>query len=141
MSTTQRVAITCETPDGLESPVSQHFGRSAYFTLVDLDGDEVVGVGTVANPAAANHKPGGIPEFIREQGATVVLAGGMGRRAVLLFEHFGVGVASGAQGTAGDALHAWLDGSLQGAAPCRQSEEHAASGGHDEHHGHEGHHH
>jgi len=135
MATPQRVAITSETADGLESPVSGHFGRSAYFTLVDLDGDQVVDVRAVANPAAANHRPGEIPEFIRDQGATVVLAGGMGRRAVLLFEHFGVGVASGAQGTAGDALRAWLDGSLQGAAPCRQSEEHAASG-HDHHHDH-----
>jgi predicted Fe-Mo cluster-binding NifX family protein len=39
-----RIAISVESNNGLESPVSLHFGRCPYFILVDVEGQEVKAV-------------------------------------------------------------------------------------------------
>jgi predicted Fe-Mo cluster-binding NifX family protein len=66
-----------------------------------------------------------VPGFIREQGADVMLTGGMGRRAISLFEQYGVQAVTGASGTVRRSLEQYLGGALQGAQPCRESVEHA----------------
>ncbi|PKN54778.1 MAG: dinitrogenase iron-molybdenum cofactor biosynthesis protein [Deltaproteobacteria bacterium HGW-Deltaproteobacteria-14] len=137
MSSIRRVAIACDNDQGLESPVSGHFGHCPYFAMVDLVDGRATTVNVVANPAAQNHQPGQVPRFIATAGADAIIAGGMGRMAVTLFERLYIDVASGASGSAGAALAAWLDGSLTGAVPCAQSEAHHAEGGHHSHHPHD----
>ena len=73
-----KVAISAESNNGLDSPVSHHFGRCPYFILVDLNGEEVTNVKAITNPFFQNHQPGMVPGFINEQGAEIMLAGGMG---------------------------------------------------------------
>ncbi|PIE16747.1 MAG: dinitrogenase iron-molybdenum cofactor biosynthesis protein [Proteobacteria bacterium] len=133
MTTSRLIAVASATDRGLASPIGAHFGRSPYFTLLRVEGDAVVGVTVVANPAAEHHLPGQIPTFVRDQGAEIVLAGGIGRRALTRFEQLGVDVASGATGTVQDAVTAWLEGRLRGATPCRKSLEHARAGHHPHH--------
>ena len=41
------------------------------------------------------HEPGVIPEWLSQQGATVVLVGGMGERAQQIFESKGITVVCG----------------------------------------------
>jgi predicted Fe-Mo cluster-binding NifX family protein len=120
-----RVAISADTNDGLESVVSPHFGRCPYFVLVDLDGQSVAAVSAVDNPFFTQHAPGQVPGFIHQQGANVMLTGGMGRRAIGFFQQFGVEAVTGASGTVRHALNAYLGGGLTGAAPCLQSDQHA----------------
>lgn len=136
MSSKRRVAIASMDDQGLDSPVSAHFGHCPYFTLVDLVDGEVATVRVVANPAAVHHQPGEVPRFVYGEGADAILAGGMGRMAVTLFGELHIEVASGASGRAGDALALWLSGALTGAVPCRHSEEHHASGHDHAHHDH-----
>ena len=119
-----RIAISVDNNDGLDSVVSHHFGRCPYFILVDVEGQEVKGVTTVTNPYYGNHSPGQVPGFIHEQKANVMLAGGMGRRAVTFFEQFGIAVATGASGTVRDTLTKYLGGELTGADPCIESQHH-----------------
>jgi predicted Fe-Mo cluster-binding NifX family protein len=71
-----------------------------------------------------------VPGFIHQQKANVMLAGGMGRRAIEFFKQFGIESATGVSGTVRDALESYLDGELSGAAPCKESEEHHARGSH-----------
>jgi predicted Fe-Mo cluster-binding NifX family protein len=52
------MALSAETNNGLDSITSQHFGRCPYFIFVDLDGIEVKGVSSVANPFFKQHGPG-----------------------------------------------------------------------------------
>jgi predicted Fe-Mo cluster-binding NifX family protein len=66
-----------------------------------------------------------VPAFIDSQGATVMLTGGMGHRAILFFDEFGIQPVTGAAGTVRQSLERYLGGALQGAAPCRESVEHA----------------
>ena len=39
-----RIAISAEANQGLDSPISQHFGRCPYFILVDLKEQEIEAV-------------------------------------------------------------------------------------------------
>lgn len=123
-----RVAISADDSNGLDSVVSPHFGRCPYYVLVDLDGLEVSQVNAVENPYYGRHQPGQVPGFIHSQEADVMLAGGMGRRAIGFFQRYGIQAVTGASGTVHHALEQYLGGALQGAEPCRESIEH----GHEE---------
>ncbi len=120
-----RVAISADDGHGLDSVVSPHFGRCPYYVLVDLDGREVSRVSAVENPYYGHHQPGQVPGFIQSQGGDVMLAGGMGRRAIGFFQQYGIQAVTGASGTVRHALEQYLGGVLQGAEPCRESIEHA----------------
>jgi predicted Fe-Mo cluster-binding NifX family protein len=119
-----RIAISVESNNGLESPVSLHFGRCPYFILVDVEGQEVKAVAAVDNPYYGNHSPGQVPVFINSQGADVMLAGGMGRRAVGFFQQYGIEAVTGASGTVRQALQGFLGGELSGVEPCAGSQHH-----------------
>lgn len=121
MQRVTRVAISADNNNDLDSVVSPHFGRCPYFVLVDLEGQEVKAVQSIANPFYGNHQPGQVPGFIHSQGANVMLTGGMGRRAIMFFQEYSIEAATGASGTVRYALEQYLGGALQGAAPCRES--------------------
>jgi len=133
-----RIAISVENNNGLDSLVCQHFGGAPYFILVDLDGQEVKTVAGIENPYFGNHQPGQIPQLIHSHNASVMLTGGMGRRAIAFFDQFGVQPVTGATGTVRQAVQSYLDGRLNGAAPCAHSDHHHD---HDHSHGHGHHHH
>lgn len=119
-----KIAITAETDQGLESPVAQHFGRAPYFVLATLEDGTVKTAEALANPFAEGHEPGQIPGFIQQQGAEVMISGGMGGRAIAFFQEAGIKTAAGATGTVGEALQAYLTENLPEAAPCAESVSH-----------------
>ncbi len=119
-----RIAISADDGRGLDSVVSPHFGRCPYFILVDLEESKVKQVQAINNPFYGNHQPGQVPGFISQQGADVMLTGGMGGRAIGFFEQYNIQAVTGAYGTVQHALEQYLKGQLQGAAPCRESIEH-----------------
>jgi predicted Fe-Mo cluster-binding NifX family protein len=80
-----RVAIST---DG--NNVAQHFGRCPSYTIVDIDDNKVVGTQIVDNPG---HTPGAIPQMMNELGVDVMIAGGMGARAVNFFQEYGIQTA------------------------------------------------
>ena len=96
-----------------------HFGHCEEFTIVtvDADGSTITGTQTLSAPA---HEPGVLPRWLREQGADVVIAGGMGQRAQALFAESGVKVCVGAPVAApAEIARAYLDGTLEtGANVC-----------------------
>jgi Mrp family chromosome partitioning ATPase/predicted Fe-Mo cluster-binding NifX family protein len=91
--------------------VSAHLGHSARFAVYDIEGGKVVGEKFVEPPP---HAPGVIPSWLSEQGVTVVIASGLGRRAISLFERAGIRVLSGApQAPPRDVVNAYLQGALK----------------------------
>jgi predicted Fe-Mo cluster-binding NifX family protein len=119
-----RIAISTEDKNGLDSSISHHFGRCPHYVLIDLEGVSIEKVSAIDNPYFQQHKPGMVPEFIKEQGVDVMISGGMGRRAIDFFDQFGIQVATGAVVNVRITLDLYLDGKLKGAAPCRESVEH-----------------
>jgi predicted Fe-Mo cluster-binding NifX family protein len=120
-----RIAISVDQDQGLESVVSHHFGRCPYYTLVDMEDKTVKTVHTVSNPFFQQHQPGQVPGFINDQGADVIITGGMGRRAITFFQQFNIEPVTGAFGTVSQVLEKYLGGQLSGAEACRESMAHA----------------
>lgn len=119
-----RIAVSADNKQGLESIVSPHFGRCPHYILVDVQDHEVTGVQEVDSPFYGHHQPGQVPGFIHSLGANVMLAGGMGGRAIMFFEQLGIEGVTGAYGTVRQSVERYLGGQLRGAAPCKESQEH-----------------
>jgi predicted Fe-Mo cluster-binding NifX family protein len=122
-----RIAISADSNEGLDSVVAQHFGRCPFFVIVDVTGGQVRQSEVIENPFYGQHQPGQVPGFIKSQNINVMISSGMGGRAIQFFRQYGVGAATGASGTARQAIEDYVAGRLQDAAPCRESVEH----GHD----------
>ena len=120
-----RIVISADNKNGLDSIVSPHFGRCPHFVLLDMEKQEVQVVSAVDNPYYGNHRPGQVPALINSYHANGMLTGGMGRRAITFFEQFNIQPVTGAAGTVRQALEHYLGGTLQDAAPCAESMEHA----------------
>jgi len=123
-----KIVVSSDNNRKLDSSVSHHFGRCPYFTVVDLVDNEMSNVESVENPFFNSHSPGQVPAFIKELEADVMLAGGMGRRAISIFENYGIHCSTGAAGTVRSAVNSYAAGSLSAALPCRESVEHAHNG-------------
>jgi predicted Fe-Mo cluster-binding NifX family protein len=119
-----RIAISADNKNDLDSPVSPHFGRCSCFILVDVEGGEITGVTAVDNPYFGNHVPGQVPAFVHDQGADVMLTGGMGRRAVDFFQQHSIKTVTGASGTVDQAVRQYLAGELHGLELCAESQHH-----------------
>jgi predicted Fe-Mo cluster-binding NifX family protein len=99
--------------------LSSHFGHCEQFVLFDVeaDGKTIHGRQLLTPPP---HEPGTFPKWLHEQGATVIIAGGMGSRAQSLFDQNGIRVVVGASSGEPDVLvRDFLDGRLTtGANVC-----------------------
>jgi len=81
--------------------VSPHFGRSDYFVIFEVEGGGLKGEEILRPPP---HAPGVIPKWLREEGADVVITGGMGPRALGIFAQCGIKVLTGAPNLEPEAL-------------------------------------
>lgn len=115
----KKIALACEDNQGLNAQMSQHFGRCPSYLVVDVEGNEVKKSEVVENPYYSNHIPGKVPQFIKEQGAQVMIAGGMGPKAIDMFSNFGIEVVTGAIGNVSNVLQAYLQGEISGVEPCK----------------------
>jgi predicted Fe-Mo cluster-binding NifX family protein len=99
--------------------LSPHIGHCEQFALFTAeDGSRTISGRQVLD--APPHEPGLLPRWLHEQGATVIVAGGMGGRAQGLFAEAGIQVVVGAPVEAPEAVaQGFLDGSLKtGANAC-----------------------
>ena len=120
-----KIAVATEDNRGLEAVISQHFGRCPYYMLVEVNDKEIGEVKALENPLYENHgQPGEVPAFIKSTGAQVIIAGGMGPKAIGFFEQYGIQVATGVSGTVQAVIGLYLDGQIQGASPCMNHEPH-----------------
>jgi ATP-binding protein involved in chromosome partitioning len=93
--------------------LSMHFGHCERFALIDVDpiGKKVLGREDVEAPP---HEPGLLPDWLAERGANMIIAAGMGRRAMTLFSEQGIQVIVGAPGDTPDGLvSAFIAGELK----------------------------
>ncbi|MGC9467564.1 MAG: NifB/NifX family molybdenum-iron cluster-binding protein [Anaerolineae bacterium] len=113
-----RIAVSSEDNRGLEAQVAQHFGRCPYFTFVDVEDGAIQEVRVLDNPHYHDHRPGAVPDFVKAYDATMIIAGGMGRRAVALFQQAGIEAYTGADSTVRRSLESAMGGELEDATPC-----------------------
>jgi ATP-binding protein involved in chromosome partitioning len=96
-----------------EGKLCMHFGHCETFALIDVDVEkkEITGRNELTPPP---HEPGVLPRWLAEQGAGVILAGGMGQRAQALFTEQNIQVMVGLPAEAPEVLvNQYLAGTLQ----------------------------
>ena len=76
--------------------LDEHFGHCHQFALLSIEDNRIVSESLIDAPP---HEPGLLPKFLAEAGVTDVLAGGMGNRAIQLFNQQHVNVFVGAPKT------------------------------------------
>ena len=105
--------------------VAAHFGRCAEYTLAQVIGGRVLEKERIANPG---HEPGFLPRFLAGLEVEVIIAGGMGPRALGLFAERDIEAIIGATGPVDRALEDYASGKLvTGESSC----EHGAGDGHE----------
>ncbi len=102
-----------------EGKLCMHFGHCQQFALVDID-PEAKTIQQTRLLTPPPHEPGVFPKWLAEQGANLIIAGGMGSRAQSLFTEQGVAVLVGAApGSPEEVVQEYLAGTLQtGANIC-----------------------
>lgn len=73
--------------------LDEHFGHCRQFALLSVEENKIVSKSLIDAPP---HEPGVLPKYLAEKGVTDVIAGGMGNRAIQLFNQHNVNVFVGA---------------------------------------------
>ncbi len=84
-----------------DGKLSTHFGHCEYFAIVDVKDKKIV---KITNETAPEHKPGVYPRWVASLGVTDVIAGGIGQKAIDLFNEQGVNVYVGAPAKSAEEL-------------------------------------
>jgi len=96
-----------------DGKLCMHFGHCERFALIDADtsSKSITGRKDVVAPP---HQPGLLPPWLAERGVKLVIAGGMGQRAISLFQEQGITVVVGAPADTPERLVAdYLAGTLE----------------------------
>lgn len=102
----QKIAIPAN-----EGILSVHFGHSQEFIIYDVEENKNIRSKSSLNPPP--HEPGLLPRWLGEQDVTDVIAGGMGQRAIQIFNDNHINVYVGApEEPADDLIRKFLDGNL-----------------------------
>jgi len=131
-----RLGIPSESNGGLTDQIGYHFGRVENYTIYDADTEKVEIIKNTSTHRGGTKLPA---ELLREHNVNVMLCSGIGRRAIQLFEQYGVEVFVGAQGTVEDAIRQWKSDKLKMATDKEACQEHAFRG--EQHGGNHIHHH
>jgi len=100
-----------------EGKLTAHFGHCQEFAIVEVEDNEIKNKETLVPPP---HEPGVLPRWLHDLGTDVIIAGGMGARALDLFAQNGIKVLTGAPSlTPEEIIKQYLNNTLQtGANVC-----------------------
>jgi predicted Fe-Mo cluster-binding NifX family protein len=100
-----------------EGKLTAHFGHCQEFALVEVEDSEIKNKETHVPPP---HEPGVLPRWLHDLGTDVIIAGGMGARALDLFAQNDIKVIVGAPALSPEELiKQYLDDTLvAGANVC-----------------------
>jgi predicted Fe-Mo cluster-binding NifX family protein len=114
--------------------LNSHFGGSRHFALIEVDPEAKTTLRTETLPEP-EHVPDAFPRWLQSQGVGVVIAGGIGQRALALFAQQGIDVVAGLPDEPVEALvEAYLSGRLTGKPEGCAHHGDGHDHGHDHHH-------
>lgn len=91
--------------------LSTHFGHCKHFTLFEISENTIANETVVEAPP---HEPGLLPKWLAENGVTEIISGGIGQKAVTLFQANNITIHAGASNKpANDLVTDLLQGKLQ----------------------------
>ena len=97
---------------GLSSKISMHFGKSPYFTILDIKDDQIGEIQVIPN--LGRHEGGKMTaaEIINQSKADVLLCANLGSKAVDMLNKNGIKIYVGAFGTVENTFEEWKKGNL-----------------------------
>lgn len=109
-----RLVIPTIDDSGLNSRLSEHFGRAPYFTVVELElNGAIKSIKAVPNTSEHFGGVGSPPDKILQLRPTVVIAYGMGPRALGIFQQARVAVLRANASTIRDIIEAYKKDELE----------------------------
>jgi len=109
-----RIIVPAVDKSGLNAQLAEHFGRSPYFAVVDLDEDgEVSSVRTEQNVGEHFGGGGQTHDRILELKPSAIIVYGMGPRGLSGFQNAGVAVLKANANTVREVIAAYKDDKLQ----------------------------
>ena len=97
-----------------DGKLTAHFGHCQEFALVEVEEDQIKSKETLVPPP---HEPGVLPRWLHDLGTNVIIAGGMGARALDLFAQNNIKVVVGAPSlTPEELVDQYLTNTLQSGA-------------------------
>ncbi len=119
-----KIAVTYD-----EGNVFQHFGKTEYFKVYDVDDQKIVASEVISSNGTGH---GALAELLAEQSVDVLICGGIGGGAQAALAKAGVTLCAGASGNTDDVVEAYLKGELVSTgANCdhHHEEGHSCGGG------------
>ncbi len=110
---------------GIDEELGEHFGRVPTYTIVDTETGDAKVVDNTSEHGGGSGYP---PEIIKATGADIMVVSGLGRRAIMMFEEYGIMVYVGASGSVRDALAMYKAGRLEAATDKNACAQHAFRG-------------
>ena len=104
-----KIAIPTMDDKGLDGMVSPHFGSAPAFAIYDTETEEIFVL-----PNTSQHM-GGVglpPDLLHANDVSVLICGGLGVRALQMFNQLGIKVYNGAVETVSETLALWKDNKL-----------------------------
>ena len=122
-----KIAVTYE-----GGSIFQHFGKTETFKMYEVEDGKITSM-QIVHAGGAGHSA--LAGFLSEQGANVLVCGGIGEGAQTALKEAGIEVVSGAAGEVDAAVNAYLAGELESAGTnCdhHHEEGHSCCGHHEE---------
>ena len=110
----ERIVIPVIENSGLESRLSEHFGRAPYFIVVEIDSKgEIVNIEAVPNTSEHFGGFGRPPDKILQLRPTALITYGMGPRALSIFQQARVAVLRANASTVREVIEAFKRNELE----------------------------
>ena len=110
----ERIVIPVIENSGLESRLSEHFGRAPYFMVVEIDSKgEIVNIEAIPNTSEHFGGFGRPPDKILQLRPTALITYGMGPRALSIFQQARVAVLRANAPTVREVIEAFKRNELE----------------------------
>lgn len=108
-----KIAIPLLENQGEKSPISEHFGHAPFFGFIQLNDNEAKNaeISIIPNPLE-NHGPGDIPQYMKSQKVDLLIARGIGGKAIQFFSQLGIQVIRGASGNVKEIIESLIENKL-----------------------------
>jgi len=109
-----RIVVPVSDERGIDSHLSQHFGRAPFYAIIDLDEKgQVIGQGTIANTSEHFGGVGLPPDRILQLKPKALVTYGLGSKALRMFQDVGVAVLRTEANTVREVVNAYNNDELQ----------------------------
>lgn len=117
-----KIAIAIETSNDNKEIIASHFGGSDSLIILEIDKDKnIINQKIIENPFKGHH--GGmckLPQYLKQFEISVIIAGGMGQKAIQLFEQDNIEVITAPGLMVEEILPKYLKGELKGYTKCEE---------------------